>query len=266
MKYHTFDLKIDSLGREATAYVYLPESYHTSDNHYPVLYMHDAHNLFDDATASYGNSWKIIEAFEQDKTLPEIIVCGINCGDGMVRLDEYSPFVDTTLKGVYDDWITRDVGGKGDVYLDFLSQEFKGIIDSKYRTKPQREYTAIAGSSMGGLISIYAAYAYQETYSRVAAVSTAYFFATEEMFEFMKRGNLDNIITFYADCGDDEQSGETATNQVYLETNAVAADILRSKLEDKFMYKVIKGGIHSETSWSNRVGEIIKYLYSDYKE
>lgn len=262
MKYTTFEIEIKSLNRMATAYVYLPKSY-DGVKRFPVLYMNDANNLFDDQLATYGNSWKIIEAFENDPSIPEMIVCGVNCADGMSRFDEYSPFVDKTLQIDYAEFINRDVGGLGDTYLDFMTKEFKPLIDEKYMTKPEQVHTGLMGSSMGGLISVYAAYKYSDTFSRIGAVSTAYFFAKDEMFAFMRNNPINNIIKMYADCGDNEQSGETATNEVYLKTNEEAAQILSSKLAGKYKYHVIEGGIHSETSWSTRVGEIIKYLYSD---
>jgi predicted alpha/beta superfamily hydrolase len=262
--YQTFEIEIKELNRIATAYVYLPKSY-DSNKSYPVLYMHDAHNLFDDKTATYGHSWKIMEAFEEND-LPELIVCGVNCAEGLSRLDEYSPFVDTNLKHTYSDAVNRDVGGLGDVYLDWLVHTFKPIIDERYNTKPEQEYTAIMGSSMGGLISAYAAFKYSDVFSRIGAVSTAYFFAWEQMKALLIDGKLENIITFYSDVGDNETSGDHDISQVYLDLNAEASKVLKEKLGDKFKYQVIKDGIHSETSWSTRVASIIKYLYSDIKE
>ncbi len=264
MKYQTFDIEVKELGRTAKAYVYLPESY-DGINRFPVLYMNDANNLFDDSIASYNHSWRIIEAFLGDKSIPEIIVCGVDCAEGLNRFDEYSPFIDEDLK-MSDSFFTRNAGGKGDIYLNFLTKEFKPLIDELYMTRPEREYTGLMGSSMGGLISVYAAYSYSNTFSRIGAVSTAYFFAKEQMFSFMREHKIDGIIKMYSDCGDSEESVGKATSDVYLKTNQEASMILSEKLKDKFIYKVIEGGIHSEISWSQRVGSIIKYLYSDLKE
>jgi len=264
VKYQTFKIIVDSLSREADAYVYLPSNYHESNKRYPVLYMHDAQNLFDDQTATYKNSWKIIEAYQKDETLPELIVCGINCAEGQSRLDEYSPFVDQELQQYYSDMVNRDVGGLGDAYLDFLSKDFKELIDSKYRTNPSQEVTGICGSSMGGVISAYAAGKYSDIYSRVGTISTAYFFAKDQMYNYLETADLSKVKTWYSDVGDSEYSGSTDTREIYTKLGEKFDQLLKDKLVNaNYLYKIIEKGTHNETSWSTRFDEIIKFMYSD---
>jgi enterochelin esterase-like enzyme len=122
---------------------YLPPSYGTGERRYPVIYMHDGQNLFDQAT-SFGDEWRV------DETMQEVAVGGVEAivigvpNMGPERCEEYSPFVDPAQGG-----------GCGDEYLDFVVRTVKPLVDADFRTLPEREHTGIVGSSMGGLISLY---------------------------------------------------------------------------------------------------------------
>lgn len=128
--------------------VHLPASYHRSGRTYPVLYMQDGQNLFDPAT-SYAGDWKLgkVMATVARRGLEAIVVGVPNMGPQ--RLAEYSPFVDP-VKG----------GGAGDRYLDFLVETLKPAIDQRFRSRPEPAETGIAGSSMGGLLSLYGFFRY----------------------------------------------------------------------------------------------------------
>src|SRR5215217_1626799 len=122
---------------------YLPPSYGDGERRYPVLYMHDGQNLFDQAT-SFGDEWRVDETMEElaGEGLEAIVIGVPNMGEE--RCEEYSPFVDAQAGG-----------GCGDDYLEFLVRTVKPLVDRSFRTLPDRENTGIAGSSMGGLISLY---------------------------------------------------------------------------------------------------------------
>ena len=112
--------------------IYLPPSYADSQNHYPVLYMHDGYNLFDEAT-SYTGEWYVDETMEKlsaEEHL-EAIVVGIP-SMGKERLAEYSPFVDKTYGG-----------GKGEAYLNFIVHTLKPLVDSAFRTLPNKRNTGM---------------------------------------------------------------------------------------------------------------------------
>ena len=113
---------------------------------YPVVYMFDGHNLFFDEHATYGKSWGLKEYLE-DHQVP-VIVVGVECNhQGTGRLDEYSPYRARSEFG--------ELKGNGGIYMDWLVTELKPYIDSHYPTKPDRFHTFIAGSSMGGLMSLF---------------------------------------------------------------------------------------------------------------
>src|SRR5690606_14686777 len=124
---------------------YLPPSYAGSGRHYPVIYMHDGQNLFDD-DLSFAGAWHVDETME--RLAPEgieAIVVGVS-NLAYARLDEYSPFADPALGG----------GGRGRQYVRFLVETLKPQVDAQFRTRRDAAATAVAGSSMGGLISLFA--------------------------------------------------------------------------------------------------------------
>ena len=138
-------LEMPGLDRSRTLRVYLPPGYARASRRYPVIYMHDGQNLFDDATA-YAGEWGVDETLDALAATRgfEAIVVGIDNG-GEQRMAELSP------------WPSKDVPkAEGEAYLGFITTIVKPFIDTVYRTEPGRRHTAIIGSSMGGLLSHYA--------------------------------------------------------------------------------------------------------------
>jgi predicted alpha/beta superfamily hydrolase len=156
------------LGRPRRVWIYLPPGYATSARRYPVVYMHDGQNVFDAATSGFGE-WGVDETLDSLRAAgdPGAIVVAVDHG-GTRRLDEYSPWRNA-----------RYGGGEGDRYVDFLALTLKPWIDAHYRTRPDRLHTAVAGSSMGGLISLYALLKYPRVFGRAGVFSPALWFAPE---------------------------------------------------------------------------------------
>ena len=147
------------LDNERDLLVSLPGGYATGERRFPVIYMHDGQNLFDPAT-SFSGSWNVdIAMAEVSLDGLDAIVVGIP-NMGRERLAEYSPFEHPRLGG-----------GKGQLYLDFLINTVKPLIDEKYLTIPDREHTGIVGSSMGGLISLYAFFRHPEIFGFAGVMS-----------------------------------------------------------------------------------------------
>ena len=156
------------LGRSRRIWLYLPPDYGTTTKTYPVLYMHDGQNLFDDRTA-FSGEWGIDEALNAAHAAGDwgCIVVGIDNG-GAQRINEYSPYVNAQYGG-----------GQGDAYLDFIVQTLKPYIDANYRTRPGRLSTGLMGSSMGGLISLYGGLKFPEVFGRVGIFSPALWFSRQ---------------------------------------------------------------------------------------
>ena len=161
--------EIPGLKRERTVRVYLPPGYERGRMRYPVLYMHDGQNLFDEATAYVGEEWGVDEtlnALARSRGL-RLIVVGIDNG-GADRIHELNP------------WDNPEYGkGEGEQYLAFVVQVLKPWVDQHYRTRPDRRHTAIMGSSMGGLISSYAISRYPEIFGSAGIFSPAYWLAPQ---------------------------------------------------------------------------------------
>lgn len=148
-----------------SAYLYLPESYTWDElRRYPVLYMFDGHNVFFDQDATYGKSWGMKEYLDQTQT--QLIVAAVECSHSPDngRLSEYSPY----------DFADPQLGrfrGLGRETMEWLIHDFKSEIDRQYRTLPDREHTFLAGSSMGGLMSLYGVMEFNHVFSRAGALS-----------------------------------------------------------------------------------------------
>ncbi len=153
--------------------VYLPPSYETNpERRYPVLYMHDVQNLFD-AHTSYAGEWQVDETLEAlSRAGLEAIVVGVfNAGEQ--RRIEYNPFP------------SRFGPGKGEAYLRFLVETLKPLIDADFRTRPERPYTGLMGSSMGGLISLYGFFNFSDTFGLAGVMSPAFIISYQEVLDYV---------------------------------------------------------------------------------
>jgi len=157
---------IPQLGRTRRIWLYLPPDYATSAKRYPVLYMQDGQNVFDAAT-SFAGEWGVDETLDSLQAAGDwgVIVVAVDNG-GSNRVNEYMPWPGT-VAGIG--------GGEGARYVDFVVQTLKPYVDARYRTRPGRLDTGIGGSSLGGLISFYAALKYPEVFGRVLAFSSSLF-------------------------------------------------------------------------------------------
>jgi len=158
---------IPQLNRKRRVWIYLPPGYTASKTKYAVLYMHDGQNLFDNAT-SYAGEWGVDEYLDSiaESGKKEVIVVGIDNGLTK-RMAEYNP------------WEFENFGkGEGDRYVDFLVKTLKPFIDSHYRTLKSKPNTYIAGSSMGGLISLYAILKYPKVFGGAGIFSPAFWTAS----------------------------------------------------------------------------------------
>ena len=167
-------------GRARRVWLYLPPGYAKNKHkRYPVLYLQDGQNVFDAAT-SFSGEWGVDETLNQLAASGQdpsgCIVVAIDNG-GERRLDEYSPWVNAEYKK----------GGEGNPYTDFLALTLKPYIDAHYRTRPDAAHTGIAGSSMGGLIALYAGLKYPQVFGRVGAFSPAIWFAKDSMLAYERR-------------------------------------------------------------------------------
>lgn len=240
---HKWDVTIPPLTgkKKRKGYVYLPDDYDDyPDRHYPVLYMFDGHNVFFDSDATYGKSWGMNTYM--NITQKQLIIVAIECnheGDG--RLMEYSPltFQNTTVGKVV---------GKGKIYMDWLVNDLKPQIDARLRTLPDREHTIIAGSSMGGLMSLYAALEYNDVFQRAACLSPSLWVAPSKIIQMISLAQIKNDTCVYMDYGSKEIYNHAATVEALISVS----HLLLAK-HVNLAFRIVPGGTHSEASWERQI-------------
>ncbi len=237
--------------------VYLPQSYgNDPGTPYPVLYMHDGQNLFDAATAAFGVEWQIdenVDTLVDQDAMNEIIVVGIdNTSD---RTDEYTPTTDP----VYG-------GGDGDLYARFIIDELKPYIDSHYLTACGPEYTAVMGSSLGGLISCYMGWNYSDTFGMAGCVSPSFWWDDEDFLQAISDPAADvPACRFWIDIGTgegDDEDGDGLADPV-LQARSVCDEMIARGLafETSVGYLEVEGGVHDEASWAARVANPLLFFF-----
>ncbi|SDM62298.1 alpha/beta hydrolase [Bacillus sp. OK048] len=254
-----FNVFMSSFEQERMIRVYLPVNYTESDKRYPVLYMHDGQNVFEDEGAIKGVSLGLKDYL--DKNRLEIIVVAIDLNpEGEERDNEYCPWVTgATAEKIIGH--SSSSGGKGEQYLDFIVNELKPLIDSKYRTL--KNQTSMAGISLGGLISTYAVCRYPHIFKRVAAISPGYYRNQEELEVFIRNSDLSGVEKFYMDFGTNEIANDKELNDEFMEMILCIYEILDSKIVDSH-FQMIENGEHNYTSFKKRLPTVLAYLYSDF--
>ena len=265
-----FEVHMKALNKSRTVRIWKPYDYDMrADKHYPVIYMHDGQNLFDLSLAKHGAIWDVhttIEHLMKTKLFEGAIVVGVDCAPGLERLDEYSPWVTERMEDMKaSGHFQREVGGEGEAFAEFLVHQLKPYVDSMYRTKPDRANTLIAGSSMGGLMSLYFGAAYPNVFSKVCAMSTAAWFADRALFDHMKKLDVNMPTKWYLDVGTKETSSDEIENfnQIYIDgTLALERHLLELGVSrDQVKVVVEEGGTHYETAWARRLPSALEWLF-----
>jgi predicted alpha/beta superfamily hydrolase len=239
--------------------VYLPPSYGRGERRYPVLYMHDGQNLFDAATSYPGESRvaETLEALSAEGL--DTIVVGLPNVDAQFpgsRLDEYSPFKGSALRA--------GRGGRGDLYLAFLCETVKPLIDSSFRTLPDRAHTGVMGSSMGGLISLYALFSRPDVFGFAGVMSPAFWFTADDaIYRYVQAADF-VPGKIYMDIGTNE-GGVSVTPDMYVQGARRMADLLTHKgyrTGHDLLYSEDVGAIHHESAWARRLPDALRFLLS----
>ena len=238
-------------------HIWLPENYDHTDERYPVMYFFDGHNLFRDEDATYGKSWGMQEfLLGWDKPM---IMVGIECGhDGYERLSEYMPYPSEGWFGQFQPC--------GEATMDWIIHEIKPVIDRDYRTIPFRECTAIGGSSMGGIMALYAGIHYNRWISKAACVSTAMNFCMEGLRADLKNNPISPDTRIYLSWGTkeakkDHQDRADRSSETYHNTKYVSDVLKKQKAAVKMDCQV--GGGHCEADWEKLVPTFMNFLWRE---
>ena len=238
------------LGRTRRVWLYLPPGYATSQDRYPVLYMHDGQNVFD-ASTSFAGEWGVDETLDSLHARGDsgVIVVAVDNGQ-QKRMDEYSPWRNAKYGG-----------GEGDAYVDFLAHTLKPYIDAHYRTQSDRLHTGVAGSSLGGLISLYAALKYPDVFGRVGVFSPAFWFAPQ-IYALARHAHPRPGTRIYLVAGGKE--GDTP--EVYSNDLLRMADTLAAAgfaLGGDVRATIRPDGTHAEWFWRREFPQAYRWLFHD---
>ncbi|SFT27261.1 alpha/beta hydrolase [Paenibacillus sp. BC26] len=243
---------IPQLQTERRVWIYLPRSYNEGTRRYPVLYMHDGQNVFNQPT-SWGSEWGVDETLEQlavDEPEMEAIVVAIDNG-GDQRNNEYN----FTINAEYG------FGGKGEAYAAFLAETLKPHIDSHYRTLPEAEHTMISGSSFGAYISLYTAIRYPAQFDRVGGLSFVMWHDNGAIIELIQQSVISPALRVYLSIGELETDNPDF-NRIANEHVALARRTLIAAgvAEDRIQFDYIPGGTHHESTWGPLFAKAHRWL------
>ena len=222
----------------------LPHNYHQSDRRYPVLYLQDGQNLFDDY-APFGN-WGIDKklSWMAEQGFGDIIIVAIDHAEEE-RIAEFTPSHSTKLGK-----------GEGKKYVRFLADTLKPYMDKSFRTLPDRMHTGIGGSSMGGLLSIYAGIMYPEVYSRIMLFSPSLWVDPNIYFNLTQfLGPLDLKIYMY---GGGQEGSNMVNNLNWLKSTLINQG---RKEQEHFRLKIDPNGQHNEGKWGEEFPEAVRWLF-----
>jgi predicted alpha/beta superfamily hydrolase len=249
-RYSAWKFHSEILPDDRTVSVYLPPHYlEQEERHFPVFYLQDGQNLFDGRTSYIaGKTWnanttadRLTEAGE----IEPVILVGV-ANTGLRRMAEYTP--------------TRDFkmgGGEGRNYGRLLIEELKPLIDRTYRTLPDAKNTAVGGSSLGGLISLYLGFAHPEVFGKIAVMSPSLWWDHRGILHAIEQQATKPELRIWLDIG-------TAEGTRHLRD----ADMLERLLVKRgwrsgedLAYVKAQGAVHDEHAWSNRFGDVLGFLF-----
>lgn len=234
---------------ERRAYLYLPTCYDAEpERRFPVLYMFDGHNVFFDSHATYGKCWGMQEYL--DRTQTPLIVAAVECNHGShnERLSEYTPYPFRNPR-------FGNVKAYGRETMEWFVNVFKPEIDRRVRTLPDRRHTFIGGSSMGGIMSLYAVTEYNHVFSRAAALSPSLWVSPKSFDATLEASKPGPSTVVYMDYGAREFSNHAAMRTEF-------ARVCSRLLEHHVLLtaRVVPGGEHCEASWERQLPFAIPVL------
>ncbi len=238
------EFEIPQLNKKRKIWALLPHDYDISNENYPVLYLQDAQNLFNE-NAEFGN-WEIDKklAVMSEYNIGKIIIIAIEHAD-KDRIKEYN--VGKTVLG----------SGQGKQYIRFVTDTLKPFVDSNFKTKSEREFTGIGGSSMGGLVSIFSGLMYPEVYGKLMIFSPSLWVVPKlNIPNDIDESYQDTKIYLYA--GGDE-SATMIEHVKRFKKNMVKSEFVSDKM--KINLSINMEGKHNESYWSDEFPKAIEWLF-----
>lgn len=265
MKTHELDVPYSKKKRRIR--VLLPKDYEQKiEKYYPVVYMHDGQNVFYSREAYVGHSWKVIPTLKRNADMPDMIVVAID-NDGENRMNEYAPWIFSNIPFPFK------LGGGGKEYSEFIMDIVKPFIDTHYRTKVDKNHTAMIGSSLGANITQYMGLKYKDYIGRLGIFSSANWLNGEEFSNFIKKYSLDDSFKVYIQVGTKEGDDTDKTlmsgnvKQAYVDTSLeYYKQLIEAGLSiSNIKFDIVVDGIHHEEVWAKYLPECLKFICSDWE-
>ncbi|KAJ1557805.1 hypothetical protein HK096_005247 [Nowakowskiella sp. JEL0078] len=260
------DLFSPQLNWSRDVFILLPNGYRDNiSKRFPVIYMHDSQNLFDSHSSISGYNWHIDKTMNNLFPYHEFIIVCLPNSNNDERWKEYGPFTQNSL---------------ADAYLGYIVDTVKPMVDESFRTQPDRMNTGIVGSSMGGLISIYAFFKHNDVFGNVGALSPSLWYGNGRIFEYANsccdngQGGAKGRV--YLDVGNKEHMGmqyvARAMKDLLISKGFSKVEVGKNLVEycelgqtgdenERFiMYQEDHMGTHSELAWAHRFPDVVKYF------
>ena len=235
-------------------HIYLPNWYYDSDERFPVTYFFDGNDLFYDEYSSYGRSWRLHRFL--DRWEKPMIVVGLGCSDNDTeRIQEYSPYSKRSFG--------QEIQGLGEQTIQWIEHDVKPAIDAQFRTWPHREATGIIGSSLGGLMSLYATICHNNTFGKAGALSTGIRFNRRNLLRDLNVCGVSPDTRVFMSWGEHEAGriyaqGDTAESRATWQL----AHMLESR-GTAVMTQYVRGGRHRNSDWERQVPRMMDFLWLD---
>lgn len=247
------------MGTSRDIVVWLPPGYGTTRRRHPVVYFHDGQNIFDPLTAFLGNAWKAgdraAELIEAGKITAPIMVGIYN--RGFDRMNEYAP-TPAEFSG-WDGEKCRSTGGAKH-YAQYVAKELKPFIDSNYRSLKGPRHTAVVGSSMGGLVSLYFALWHPRVFGHVAALSPSLWWDDQVVIRDFARQRSKPAVRLWLDMGTAEPGWEMI--------RTLRDGLVRRgwKPGRDLHYQEASGAEHTEHAWAARIGDVLNWALGSARD
>ena len=227
-------------------WVYLPPNYAVdSTKHYPVCYMHDGQNVFENG--GYG-SWTMQNMLNARANEGKELGIVVAIDNSSKRLAEYTPFPNPKYAET----------ALGDAYLEAIVNNIMPYVNTQYRTLTDRKHTMLCGSSLGGLISYYGAFKADSIFGSIGAISPSFWYCKKDLDQYISTANTryPEATKIYFICGDSESSSTVSDMQEFYD-----ATLAKGFPVEALKYEVVIGGKHNEASWSKQIARVYDFLF-----
>lgn len=258
--YQTQLLSIPDIEGERPLTIYLPPGYESTADFYPVAYLFDGQNLFEDMGTPAGG-WHLHSVLDERANAGLVVPIVIGIHHGPLRDEELCPWPAEL------DW-----DAKGDIFLDWLVEWLYPCVNKQFRVLEGSEHTMVGGSSLGGLLALYAFFRHSLIFGRAMAMSPSLWVGEGSIYDYVAEASIiSSGARLYIDAGaleEDEEAWDESEEEIDESTPLEDSHAMATLLESKgfvegyhFLWNPDPLGEHNEQSWYQRLPEAFSFLY-----